>query len=207
MRTVTRLLVLAAAIAAVPLAAQRGGPRGLELFAGTNYSGQRLELTTDTPSLRRRNFNDRAMSLRVPRGESWEICINDNYDECKVVDGDIPDLASIGITRMISSARPRRFGRGGGDRGGFPGPLPGPGVRARLVLYDHPNFQGRTLTVERDTPSLVFFNDAAGSVQVIGRWELCDGRNFTGHCVRTDSDVRDLARLGLNNRVSSVRPR
>lgn len=201
MRTVTRLLVLAAAIAAIPLSAQRGGPRGLELYAGTNYSGQRLMLTADTPSFRRHNFNDRAMSLRVPAGEAWEICINDNYDECKVVDRDVPDLAALGITRMISSARPRRFGRGGGF------PPSGPGPRARLVLYDHPNFQGRSITIDRDTANLVFFNDAAGSIQVIGRWEICDGRSFTGRCVRVDSDVRDLARLGLNNRVSSARPR
>jgi hypothetical protein len=202
MRTVTRLLVLAAAIVAVPLSAQRGGVRGLELYAGTNYTGQRIVLTTDTPSFRRLNFNDRAISVRVPNGEAWEVCVNDNFDDCRLIDRDIPDLATINFTRMISSARPSR--RGG--RGGFPGPGPVPGPRPQLMLYDHPNFQGRSMKVDADRASLVFFNDQAGSVQVIGRWELCEGRNFSGHCVRIDSDVRDLTRLGLNNRISSVRP-
>jgi hypothetical protein len=204
MRTVTRLLVLAAAIVVLPLslAAQRGGVRGLELYAGTNYSGQRIVLTSDTPSFRRLNFNDRAISLRVPNGESWEVCINDNYDDCRVVDRDIPDLASIGITRMISSARPSRFGRGG--RGFPPGP---PSNRARLVLYDHPNFEGRSMTLDSAQGSLVFFNDRAGSIQVFGRWQVCEGRNFTGRCLDVNGDVRDLSRFGLNNRITSARPR
>ena len=204
MRTVTRLLVLAAAIVVLPLplTAQRGGVRGLELYTGTNYSGQRLVLTGDTPSLRRQNFNDRAISLRVPNGESWEVCINDNYDDCRPVDRDIPDLASIGISRMISSARPSRFGRGG--RGFPPGPPPN---RARLVLYDRPNFQGRSMTVDSAQGALVFFNDRAGSLQVFGRWQVCEGRNFSGRCLDVNGDVRDLSRFGLNNRITSARPR
>ena len=63
------------------------------------------------------------------------------------------------------------------------------------------------MTIENERSTLVFFNNQAGSVQVTGRWELCDQPNFGGRCVTISSDVRDLARLGLRDRVSSARPR
>jgi len=84
----------------------------IELFAGTRYSGQRLILNGPTPDFSKGDvkFNDRAMSVRVPAGQSWEICVGANYDDCRVIDHDVPDLATLGISRVVSSARPR-FGR------------------------------------------------------------------------------------------------
>ncbi len=175
-------------------------PTGLELYAGIDYSGQRIELTGAASDLRRVNFNDRAMSLRVPRNQSWEICVHNNFDDCRIVNEDVPNLNALGINRMLSSARPRS-GRGGGGGGG------GGGGRARIVLYDRPGYTGRSMTVENDRSTLVFFNNQAGSAQVTGRWELCDQANFGGRCRTISSDVPDLARLGLRDRVSSVRPR
>lgn len=93
-----------------------GGPgrpvARLELFAGTRYSGQRIILNGPTPDFSKGDvkFNDRAMSVRVPAGQSWEICVGANYDDCRVIDRDVPDLSTLGISRLISSARPR-FGR------------------------------------------------------------------------------------------------
>ena len=63
------------------------------------------------------------------------------------------------------------------------------------------------MTIENERGSLVFFNSQAGSAQVVGRWELCDEPGFKGRCVTVTSDVRDLARVGLRDQVSSVRPR
>jgi len=81
----------------------------LELFAGTRYSGQRVVLNGAAPDFSKSpvKFNDRAMSVRVPPGQSWEICVNANYDDCRVVDRDVPDLSELGVSRLISSARPR----------------------------------------------------------------------------------------------------
>jgi hypothetical protein len=81
----------------------------LELFAGTRYSGQRLLLNGPAPDFTKDGvkFNDRAMSVRVPPGQSWEICVNANYDDCRVIDRDVPDLSTLGVSRLISSARPR----------------------------------------------------------------------------------------------------
>jgi hypothetical protein len=84
----------------------------IELFAGTQYSGQRIILNGPTPDFSKNDvkFNDRAMSVRVPAGQSWEICVGANYDDCRVIDKDVPDLSVLGISRVVSSARPR-FGR------------------------------------------------------------------------------------------------
>ena len=142
------------------------------------------------------------MSLRVPRNQAWEICVHDNFDDCRIVTDDVRDLNELGVTRMLSSARPRSGrGGGGGGGGGFPG------VKPRLVLYDRTGYAGRSLTVDNERSTLVFFSNQAGSAQVTGRWELCDEAGFRGRCVTVSSDVRDLARLGLRDRVSSVRPR
>ncbi|MEO8481466.1 MAG: beta/gamma crystallin-related protein [Acidobacteriota bacterium] len=184
----------------------RGGndTRGLELFAGTRFSGQRVLIDRPESNLRRMNFNDRASSLRVPRGEVWEICVNADFDDCRVVDSDIPDLSVIGLNREISSTRARPSGGGGVGRGGFPGPS-----RPRIVLYDSRNFQGRTTTIDDETPTLRWTNNnTAGSLRVVsGRWEICDEVRFSGRCVTVTQDVPDLARFGWNNRISSLRPR
>lgn len=81
----------------------------IELFAGTRFSGQRLILNGPTPDFSKNDvkFNDRAMSVRVPAGQAWEICVGANYDDCRVVDHDVPDLSTLGISRVVSSARPR----------------------------------------------------------------------------------------------------
>ncbi len=174
--------------------------RGLELYAGTQYAGQRLVLTEALPDFRKREFSDRAMSLRVPPKETWEVCVNVNYDECHLVSEDIPDLAAHGLARVISSARPRQAGLE--RRFGLPG------ARARLVLYDGANFTGRSLTIDSDQATLRFFNNDAGSVLVQGgRWQLCDRPNYGGNCVEITDSIRDLRRIGLRDRVSSVRRR
>ncbi len=80
---------------------------------------------------------------------------------------------------------------------------------AGLELFDYPNLQGPSVRVEREVANLGpgAFDNLATSVHVTGgAWELCDGPNFTGSCETIDQDVWDLERLGLNNRVSSIRP-
>lgn len=170
--------------------------RGLELFAGLSYSGQRKLITEASSNLRREGFNDRAHSLRVPRGEVWEVCVNAEFDDCRIVDEDVPDLSVLGLSREISSARPRPFGRGGR------------GIGNRIVLYEGANYRGRTTTIVADTPNLTWFRNTAGSVRVYGgRWELCDQPRYGGRCVLVVNDVPDLSRLRLDDRVSSLRVR
>jgi len=71
-------------------------------------------------------------------------------------------------------------------------------------------FRGRAFTATDQIRNFerYGFNDRASSVIVDGgRWEVCDSADFRGRCVvlRTGS-YDSLARLGLDNRLSSVRP-
>ena len=171
--------------------ANLGPARGLELYAGTNFSGRRQVLQESTANFRAIDFSDRAMSLRVPRNETWEICINIDFDECRLVSEDIPDLAALGFSRLISSARPHTTRGGSG--------------RPQIVFYDAVNFRGRTLMIEDDRPS-VGASNSMGSIRVAaGEWQVCDRPRFYGNCVTVADDVRDVSRLGLRGPVASVR--
>lgn len=181
----------------------RGGntpERGtLELFAGTQFSGRREIVTRAEPNLRRLDFNDRAASLRVAPGDEWEVCVNAGYDDCRVVDRDMPTLAAVGLNREISSVRPRPEGRRGGGRGNR---------RSQMILYDLPNYRGQSRLLTDDTPFIEMTANAAGSVRVVeGRWELCVQPRYGGRCVVVTRDVPDLSRLNLPGRVSSARIR
>jgi Beta/Gamma crystallin len=83
-----------------------GGRVGLILYSDRRFEGQELFLDRAVRDLRRYNFNDRAESLRVLGRQSWEVCMNIEYNDCRVVSGDISDLRSIGLREMISAVRP-----------------------------------------------------------------------------------------------------
>jgi len=78
---------------------------------------------------------------------------------------------------------------------------------ANITFYDHENFAGREMSVDRtvnnfgDTP----FNDRARSAIVDGgEWEMCVDSNFRGACqVLGPGRYPDLG--GFTQRVSSVR--
>jgi len=153
---------------------------------------------TPTPDLKRRDFNDRAISLRVPRGQSWEVCVNNDFDQCRVIDADVPDLSAIGLERVISSVRPHDVRVGGRDLARGP----------RIVLYQNAGFRGRSMTLDATAATLTFFNELAGSAELVdGRWELCDRPRFGGNCVTVTGSVRDLRTLSINGPVMSIRPR
>ena len=80
----------------------------------------------------------------------------------------------------------------------------------QITFYEHDGYLGRTFAASNQVDSFVRygFNDRASSVIVDrGRWEVCEDTFFTGRCVvlRAGS-YESLSSLGLNNRISSVRP-
>jgi hypothetical protein len=178
---------------------------GLELYTGLNFTGRRLVLGQTTPDFRAQNFNDRAMSVRVPRGTSWEICVHIDFEECRVIAADVPDLNAIGIRQMISSARPTAAARS--RWGGLGQAQPPATVAARIVLYEGADFTGRRVTIDNERNTLAFFG-TSGSIQVVrGRWQLCDRADYAGTCVTVTNDVSNLNDLNLRGRVASLRPR
>jgi len=81
---------------------------------------------------------------------------------------------------------------------------------SQVTFYERENFRGQEFTAAGTVEnfSRTGFNDRASSVVVErGRWEACEDANFQGQCIvlrpgRYDS----LAGMGMNNRISSVRP-
>jgi uncharacterized protein YcfJ len=81
---------------------------------------------------------------------------------------------------------------------------------AQITFYESEGFRGRAFTADKTVWNFerYGFNDRASSVVVDrGRWEVCEDARFEGRCVVLRPGSYDsLARIGMNNRISSVRP-
>lgn len=81
---------------------------------------------------------------------------------------------------------------------------------AEVTFYERGGFAGQSFTTERQVGNFerFGFNDRASSVIVTSeRWEVCEDRKFRGHCVvLRPGEYPSLAAMGMNERVSSVRP-
>ena len=80
----------------------------------------------------------------------------------------------------------------------------------RITLYEHKDFQGRSLTYGAAVVNLSSsgLNDRTSSVKVVPgqKWLLCKNKKFRGGCIVIDRDVSDLADLGFNDMISSLKP-
>ncbi len=81
---------------------------------------------------------------------------------------------------------------------------------AQVTFFENEGFNGRSFTADRPVGNFERsgFNDRASSAIVRGGWwEMCDDRRFGGRCVTLrPGSYGNLAAMGLNDRVSSVRP-
>jgi uncharacterized protein YcfJ len=81
---------------------------------------------------------------------------------------------------------------------------------AQVTFYEGEGFRGRTFTASKQVWNFeqAGFNDRASSAVVErGRWEVCENARFEGRCVLLRPGSYDsLNRMGMNDRVSSVRP-
>jgi len=81
---------------------------------------------------------------------------------------------------------------------------------AQITFFEHDGFRGRSFSVDRAVLDFknVHFNDTASSISVDrGEWEVCEDHAHRGRCqVLSGGDYPSLRDLGLNDRISSVRP-
>lgn len=199
--------VAAAAIAGSASAQPYGGRARLTIYEGPNFTGRSFTIDRDASNFTR-EFNDRAASVRVEG--RWSVCADSDFrGRCITVDRDIRDLRSIGMDRVISSARVEYDGGwGGGGRppGGGGGGGWG-GGRGTLTLYEGPNFSGRSFTIDREATNFSReINDRAMSARVRGNWSVCVDSDFRGRCVTLDRDIANLGALGMGRVISSARP-
>ena len=78
---------------------------------------------------------------------------------------------------------------------------------ASAVLFDEPNFHGRSVRVSGAMSDLRRWDFArrAMSAHFDGDWIVCEGPRFTGRCVTVIGDLPDLVPQGLDRRISSLR--
>lgn len=83
-------------------------------------------------------------------------------------------------------------------------------VLAQVTFYEGEGFHGRAFSTNRPVADFrrSGYNDLASSVVVDrGRWEVCEHIGFEGRCVVLRPGSYDSLRgMGMNDRVSSVRP-
>jgi uncharacterized protein YcfJ len=81
---------------------------------------------------------------------------------------------------------------------------------AQITLYEGEGFRGRAFTTSEAVPNFARngMNDRSSSVVIDrGRWEVCEDARFGGRCaVLRQGSYDSLERLGLENKISSVRP-
>src|SRR5512133_760301 len=81
---------------------------------------------------------------------------------------------------------------------------------AQVTFYEGEGYRGRAFSTNRQVVDFgrAGFNDRASSVVVDrGRWEVCEDERFGGRCVVLRRGNYDsLQSLGMDNRISSVRP-
>lgn len=175
---------------------RRRGRADLVLYEDENFRGRARRVTGSEPSLS--DFSRRASSLRA--SGTWEICDEPDFGgRCASVTGEVNDLRSYGMHDRVVSARPIR-------RGPYqPGPPDG-GVPT-IVLYERPNYRGRSVELNGMEGDIGDFNDRAQSVRVVrGTWQVCEHAEFRGRCATLTESVPDLDQFDLRDAVSSARP-
>jgi uncharacterized protein YcfJ len=83
-------------------------------------------------------------------------------------------------------------------------------AHAEITFFEHDGYSGRTFMTQGAVPNFEKrgFNDRASSAIVRkGRYEVCEHARFEGRCVvLRPGQYASLGALGLNDRISSVRP-
>jgi uncharacterized protein YcfJ len=81
---------------------------------------------------------------------------------------------------------------------------------AQVTFYEGENFRGRAFTANQTIWNFepTGFNDRASSAVVqSGNWQACEDARFEGHCVvLRPGSYPSLAPMGMNRKISSVRP-
>jgi hypothetical protein len=189
----------------IPASAQTQPRGGVTVFTHSNFQGPNETFFGDSADLRDLGMNDQISSLRIPRGEVWEVCQDINFQgPCQTFSQSVSDLTSLNWNDKISSLRRvqggnpanqanRPFNRGGGT--------------ARI--FADPNYRGRAETVVNENANLedIRFNDQVSSIEIpAGQvWEVCQDWQFANRCEVITRSVPNLGSIGMNDRISSLR--
>jgi hypothetical protein len=185
-----RLIVRRTLIAgALCLAAGTAAAGEVTVFSERDFQGEAMTIRGPAPNLERIGFNDSASSV-VVRDGVWEACTDQRFNgRCvELTPGEYSSLGR-GLNDRISSLREIP------PVGNVTAPALAPELAvappvytgdARVVLYQYPNFRGRSMVIDRpEVPRLTaaFFDDGAQSMRVEGgTWMFCSDARYSGQC-------------------------
>ena len=183
----------------------RGG--GITVYTDPDFGGESASFRDDTPDLVAYGLNDKISSIRIPRGESWEVCQDINYaNRCQIIARDVTNLKSMGWDNRISSLR--RIG-GRGYAGGRPPLYPEPAYRGGVMVFTDSDFRGESTSFREDAADLVAYglNDKISSIRIPPgeTWEVCQDAKFQNRCQIITRSIPDLKSIGWDDRISSLR--
>ena len=173
-----------------------------EICESASYGGQcRVLRPGRYPSLGQMGLNDRVSSVR-------QIGRNDYVEEDRYAPQSAYDRQRNENDRQRSDNDRQRSDNDRMHEAARAQARAGRGEPA-ITFYENDNYGGRTFTTrgEIDNFQRGGFNDRASSVVVQGEgWEVCDAPGYGGRCmVLGPGNYPSLARMGLNDRISSVR--
>jgi hypothetical protein len=89
-----------------------GGPGhgrpAITLFSAPDFGGQAFRTSGEITNLPKQ-YNDRAVSLRIEGRVPWQVCTDSDFrGRCQVFDRDVRDLRQFGMAGQVSSMRPAR---------------------------------------------------------------------------------------------------
>jgi hypothetical protein len=205
MKLMTR--VSAALLTTVGLAtAASAQPRGITVYTDIDFNGSSETFTQAMPDLRSVGLNDTISSIRVPAGETWQICDDINFQgRCREISGRVGDLRNMNLNDQISSMRRVSGAAAGvfGNRGS------GRYTANDVIVYTNPNYSGRSVELTGDTPDFrsIGLNDQVSSIEIPngGAWEVCVDIDYGNQCTVLSNNVSDLGRIGWGDRISSIR--
>lgn len=221
--------VLRTSLIAAGLIAGAAQAADMTVFKQPNFAGASATIRDGDTNLAPEGFQDQISSIIVNSGR-WEVCTQPNFqgDCMTLVPGRYASLDQR-LNHRIESVREvtryadnkhyedRSVYRGGDryaerrdfERGG-PAPRYGDSGYSRgpaVVLYDGPDFSGRQVRIQGDTPSLYKrgFDDQASSMVIReGTWQVCTSDGYDGFChTFQPGEYADLRRL--DNRIGSLK--
>lgn len=176
----------------------------IRFFERPDFEGRSFATAAAVDDLRRHGFNDRAASLIV-EGGAREVCEDIGFrGRCVLLRaGRYASLVGLGLEHRISSVSAAAAAVD-------PRPAAMAPPVGQVSFYEREQFAGASFTTVQAVAdfSRFGFNDRASSAIVVGQpREVCDDVQHSGRCVvLVAGRYPSLAAMGLNNRVSSVRP-
>ncbi|MEM7661159.1 MAG: beta/gamma crystallin-related protein [Pseudomonadota bacterium] len=183
-----------------------GGGAEIILYSDTNFRGEARVYRGDIDSLRYDGFNNVARSVEI-RGGAWTLCEHSGFDgRCRTIDYSIPHLGDIGLDCKLTSFYRAGYSSGQGYGGGYQG---GYGQGAYPVtLFTRDDFRGNAVGIQGPTNLRdIGFNNKPDSIIVDqGRWIICTKSDLRGRCEVIGRSVRNLDRIDLGEKISSIAP-